>query len=99
MKLARALLVLSGLSFFAVLLSVSACLLHWRVANEPGAQPVTELPALSSALLFAGLSGSLISTVTLIQRRKHSLRILLIPPGVALLLYLPVLVLTLIMLV
>jgi hypothetical protein len=98
-KLARTLLVLSGLSFFAVLLSMSACLLHWRVANEPGAQRVPELPAVSGILLFAGLTGALISNGTLIQRRKHPLRILLIPPGVALLLYLPVLLLTLIMLV
>lgn len=98
-KLARALLFLSGLSFFAVLLSVSAGLLHWRVANEPGAQPVPELPAACRMLFFAGLSGALLSNGTLIMKHRHPMRILLIPPGAALLLYLPLLVLTLIMLV
>jgi len=89
----------SGLSVFAVLLSVSAFLLHWRVASEPGAQPVPELSAAFRILLSAGLAGVLASNGTLILRRTCHLRTLLVPPAAAFVLYLPVLGLTLIMLV
>jgi len=84
---------------FALLLSVSAFLLHWRVASEPGAQPVPELSAAFRVLLAAGLVGALASNGALILRRTRPLRTLLVPVGAALVLYLPVLAITLIMLV
>jgi hypothetical protein len=97
--LKNALLALSGLSFFSVLLSASACLLHWRVANEPGALPVPGLFTAFRVLLSAGSFGAMVSNGTLLLRRTRPLSILLVPPGAALVLYLPVFALTLIMLV
>ncbi|MFO7626173.1 MAG: hypothetical protein R6V62_02800 [Candidatus Fermentibacteraceae bacterium] len=99
MRRADTLLAVSGLSLFAVLLSVSAYLLNWRVVNEPGARPVPGLFAAFRILSIAGLSGALLSNGTLLLLRTRPLRILLVPPGVAIVLYLPVLALTLIMLV
>jgi len=54
---------------------------------------------ISAVLLSAGSFGALLSNGMLLLRRTRKWRILLIPPGAALILYLPVLALTLIMLV
>jgi|GEM_PF-3630773 len=89
----------AGLSVFLLLLSVSSGLLHWRVLNEPGASDVPALMLLHRVLLSVGVSGFIFSLVRYFRNSERSFLSLLSAIGIAVVVYLPFLGLTLLMLV
>lgn len=88
-----------GISFFCIMLSLSAYMFHWRVENEPGASSLPVLIVLHYVLL-AGGAVSFISLAVCTARRGY-----LTPGGIlrpvllAVLCYIPILVITLLMMV
>jgi hypothetical protein len=92
-------LFLAGFSLLLVLLSFSAWLLHWRVDNEPGARPIPVLLLAHRLLLSAGTAGVLLFPCLIVHYRARPYLHLLFPMSAALLVYAPLLLLTLVMLV
>ncbi len=95
----RSFLFMVGLSVFLLCLSLSAGLLHWRVENEPGATSSPGLLTAHFVLLAVGLAGLGGSSIPLFRNRDRPLRGMLSAAAVALLVYLPLFLLTLMMLV
>ena len=87
-----------GISFFCTLLSLSAYLLYWRTANEPGATPVTALLNAHYILLALGAAGTILSGAKAFRQREKRARTVLIPMAIAVFIYLPVFFLTVMML-
>lgn len=94
----RSLLFMVGLSVFLLCLSLSAGLLHWRVENEPGAASSPGLLTAHFVLLAAGLAGLGGSSVPLFRNGDRPLRGMLVAAALAVLVYSPLFLLTLMML-
>jgi hypothetical protein len=88
-----------GVSVFLVCLSLSAAMLHWRVDNEPGATASPGLETAGFALFLSGAAGTVLFSVDLIRKGKRHPARLLIPAGIALLVYSPLFMLTMILMV
>ena len=88
-----------GVSVFLVCLSLSAVMLHWRVDNEPGATASPGLEAAGYALFLPGAAGTVVFSVDLIRKGKRSPARILIPAGIAVLIYSPLFLLTMILMV
>lgn len=92
-------LVLCGLSFFVLCLSLSAYLLYWRIENEPGAAPDSFLLFVHRILLVSGAAGTLGFSVPFFLRRAGSPLRPLLPMAIGLLAYSPLLAITILMMV
>lgn len=88
-----------GFSVLAVCISLSLLLLNWRVENEPGAAGAPGLRLAGILLLAVGLSGTVVCLRVLRTRHGIARRGILVTACVALVIYLPLLALTLAMLV
>ncbi len=88
---------LIGLSLFVLLCSVSLHMLHWRVSNEPGAGDFPGLLAAAWSVILVGLAGFAWSTAVFLRRGRGRLLHAAAACLVAILIYLPVLLLTLLM--
>ncbi len=89
--------VATGISFFCIMLSLSAYMLHWRVENEPGASSLPVLIVLHYVLLAVGASSLIALTITSARRGSLTPGRILMPVLLAVLCYLPILVITLLM--
>ncbi len=94
----RFFLFMAGLSVFTLCLSLSAGLLHWRVENEPGAASSPGLLTAHNVLLAAGLAGLGGSSIPLFRNGDRPLRGMLFAASLAVLVYFPLFLLTLMML-
>lgn len=90
---------MAGVSLFALYLSFSACLLHWRVENEPGAAPSPGLFTAHLILLATGGTGTAVFPSIIMAKKSKPYRHLLAAGAIATILYAPLLALTLILLV
>jgi hypothetical protein len=93
----RGVVLLVGLSLFVLLCSVSLHMLHWRAANEPGAGAFPGLLTAARIVFLAGLAGFAGSIAVLIRRGSARWIHAAAACAAAILLYLPVLLLTLLM--
>jgi hypothetical protein len=92
-------LVLCGVSFFILCLSLSAYLFHWRIENEPGAAPDSVFLLVHRILLVSGAAGTLGFSVPYYLRRAGSPLRPFLPMAIGLLAYSPLLAITILMMV
>jgi len=97
--LQRLFLVLFGTAVFALCLSFSAFLFHWRIENEPGASPDLVFLRVHRLLLLFGLTGSLCISFAILRRELGSPMRLILPTVLALLVYSPLFAITILLMV
>ncbi len=88
---------LIGLSLFIMLCSVSLHMLHWRASNEPGAGDFPGLLTAAWSAFLVGLTGFAWSAAVFVRKGHGRLLHAAAACAAAILLYLPLLVLTLLM--
>jgi hypothetical protein len=93
-----ALLTLSSLSWFTLLVSLSFTMFAWRVDNEPGATSIPQLHYLAAATFLAGFLLTVLVHY-IVARRKEKFSSIWWANLVATILYMPIFFLTLLMMV
>ena len=87
----------TGISFFCIMLSLSAYMLHWRVENEPGASSLPVLIVLHYVLLAGGAASFIFTVIGTARRGNLTPGRILLPVLLAVLCYIPILAITLLM--
>ncbi|HPF31691.1 MAG TPA: hypothetical protein PK907_01625 [Candidatus Sabulitectum sp.] len=93
----KGIVILIGLSLFVLLCSVSLHMLHWRASNEPGAGDFPGLLTAAWSAFLVGLTGFAWSAAVFVRKGHGRLLHAAAACAAAILLYLPLLVLTLLM--
>jgi hypothetical protein len=91
--------IVSPFFWFSLLLSLSLTMFYWRVANEPGAKDTPELTTAAILCFFIGLVGTVVLNYLFMKKNRNGLTYLWIANAIATLIYIPVFLLTLLMMV